>query len=180
LAIISLSAAVFIVLAYLVGGNALVMEGFSVSLQTATGSVLMLVASFLVIGQIQVLLTQEMLANWLQKYSGSKKIIVAALAGGLFPGGPYVYYPFAVSFTGKGLPFYILIAFLFGKKVYDFSRIPMETSLIDARIALIRNLITFPIPIMAGLLTQRFFGNRTVESIFGLGGDEDGSNHRNP
>ena len=52
------------------------------------------------------------------------------------------------------------------KNIYDFTRIPMEVSLINPNIALIRNLVTLPIPIIVGLLAKQFYKNRTVESIF--------------
>ena len=107
-------------------------------------------------------------------------MIISALAGGLFPGGPYIYYPFILSFKEKRLPFYIFIPFIYGKHVYDFSRIPMEMSLIDPKIALIRNVITLPIPIIAGLLVKRYFKYKTMESIFIKKGDENDSIHPNP
>jgi len=177
LMVISVSTAIFIIITYVVGGSSLVLKGFNNSINTAVQSALMLLASFIIIGQIQVLLSKEILNKWLQKFSGIRGIIISAFAGGLFPGGPYIYYPFILSFKEKELPFYILITFLFGKQVYDFSRIPMEVSLVDSNIALIRNLITIPIPIIVGLLAQRFFHNRTLENPFTEAGEKDGSNH---
>ncbi len=177
LVIIFISTVVFMAIAYLTGGSSLVAEGFRISLNTAIRSTLMLVASFLVIGQIQALLSKELLDRWLQKFSGIKGVVVSAFAGGLFPGGPYIYYPFVASFKGKGIPFYILISFLYGKMVYDVSRIPMEISLLSPRVALVRNLITLPIPIIVGLLAQRFFANRTIENVFREAGEADGPDH---
>lgn len=55
----------------------------------------------------------------------------------------------------------------------------MEMSLIDPNIALIRNLITLPIPIITGLLAQRFFANRTMENMFLKVGDDGDPNHNN-
>lgn len=177
--IIYISAAIFIIIAYIVGGNDLVLDGLNISMKTASQSALMLLASFIVIGQIQVILSKEMLDKWLQSFSGIKGIIISALAGGLFPGDPYIYYPFILSFKEKELPFYIFISFVFGKHIYDFSRIPMEMSLIDPNIALIKNLITLPIPIITGLLAQRFFANRTMENMFLKVGDDGDPNHNN-
>ena len=102
----------------------------------------MILASFIIIGQLNVLLTPEVIEKWLQKFSGIKAVVVSAIAGGLFPGGPYIYYPFIASFKDKKLPFYIFISFIFGKQVYDFTRLPMEISLVSYRMAIIRNLIT--------------------------------------
>lgn len=153
------------VITFVAGGSGLVLRGFSTSINTAVKTALMLFVSFVLIGQLQVLITKDALERWLQKLSGIKGIIVGAIAGGLFPGGPYIYFPFIESFNKKGMPFNIFIAFIFGKNVYDFTRIPMEVSLIDPNITLIRNLITLPIPIIAGLLAKRFYKDRTIESI---------------
>lgn len=167
------------VIAFVAGGSSLVLRGFTISMNTAVKTALMLIVSFVLIGQIQVLITKEMLEKWLQKLSGIKGIIVGAIAGGLFPGGPYIYFPFIQSFNNKGMPFYIFIAFIFGKNVYDFTRIPMEVSLISPNITLIRNLITLPIPIIIGLLAKRFYNNRTIESIIMKEGEKNASDDNN-
>ncbi len=163
LLVIAIASIILVLIAMLVGGSGLVLKGLEKAWGTALQSSLILVASFMVIGQLYVLLTKEKLDKWLGKYSGLKGILISALAGGLFPGGPYIYYPFARSLADKGLPFYILIAFLYGKNIYDFSRIPMEASLVDPKVALIRLLITLLIPIISGLLAKRLFEHRSVE-----------------
>jgi hypothetical protein len=179
LIIILIPTIIFIVIAYVVGGSSLILNGLTISMNTAVRSALMLLVSFVLIGQIQVLITKEMLDRWLQKFSGIKGIIIGALAGGMFPGGPYIYFPFIQSFNKKGMPFYIFIAFIFGKNIYDFTRIPMEVSLINPNIALIRNLVTLPIPIIVGLLAKQFYKNRTVESIFLRAGETGASDDHN-
>lgn len=119
-------------------------------MNTAVQSALLLLVSFVLIGQIQVLITKEVLDTWLQKFSGI-----------------------------KGMPFYIFIAFIFVKNVYDFTRISMEVTLINPNITLIRNLITLSILILVGLLAKRFYKNRTIESIFMKAGVKDGSDDSN-
>lgn len=171
--------AILMVMVYTTGGSELVTKGLNISIDTAIRTFPMLFVSFIVIGQIQVLLSKELLDKWLQKFSGIKGIIVSAIAGGLFPGGPYVYYPFISSFMEKELPFYIFISFVYGKHLYDFTRIPMEVSLIDPKIALIRNLITIPIPIIIGVLAKRFYGKSTMDIPFIRAGEKSGSNNNN-
>lgn len=179
LIIILIPTIILVFIAFITGGNSLVLNGCTIAMNTAVQSALMLFVSFVLIGQIQVLVTKEMLDKWLQKLSGIKGIIISALIGGLFPGGPYIYFPFIQSFNNKGMPFYIFIAFIFGKNIYDFARIPMEASLVNPHIALIRNLITLPIPILLGLLAKRFYQNRTMENIFTDGSEKDASGNRN-
>ena len=61
-----------------------------------------------------------------------------------------------MSFKDKNLPIYIMISFLFGKHIYDLSRLPMEVGFVGLETAIIRFLITLPIPIIVGLLVQRY------------------------
>src|SRR5690606_26489854 len=117
LIIIYLAVAILLVIAFCLGGSDMILAGLNISINMAYRSFLMLLASFIIIGQLNVLLTGDLIEKWLQKFSGIKAIIVSAIAGGLFPGGPYIYYPFVSSFREKKLPFYILISFLFGKQV---------------------------------------------------------------
>ena len=173
--IILITTAILMIMAYAIGGTELIIKGLNISVNTAIKSALMLVVSFIVIGQLQVLLSKELLDKWLQKFSGIKGILVSAIAGGLFPGGPYIYYPFISSLIEKELSFYIFITFIFGKHIYDFARIPMEVSLINSKIALIRNLITIPIRIIVGLLAKRFYNKRTMEISFMEAGEKNDS-----
>ncbi len=153
-----LSAAVLmILLAYLLGGFPLVLKGLVQAGETTRQAFLMIVMAFLVIGQLQMLISSGMIKNWLQKFSGNRGIVMSALAGGLFPGGPYIFYPFLASFKGKGIPFYLLFSFVIGKQGYDFTRLPLEISLISPWLALLRNVITLPVPLILGLISKRFF-----------------------
>lgn len=178
LIIVYATLAILIVIAYFVGGSSTVMEGINISITTASNSALMLIASFIVIGQLNVLLTSEVIEKWLQKFKGLKAIIVSAIAGGLFPGGPYIYYPFISNFKEMNLPFYILISFIFGKQVYDFARFPMEVSLVSLDIAIIRTLITLPIPIVVGLLAYKFY-NKGISYPIEKEGENSGPNNNN-
>jgi uncharacterized membrane protein YraQ (UPF0718 family) len=151
---IASAAIVLILAAYIIGGTGLLLEGLHISKNSAMAAAPMLLVSFIVIGQLRVLISKEMLNKWLQNNKGIKGILVSALTGGLFPGGPYVYYPFIASFVEKEVPFSIFAAFIVGKQVYDFARIPMEMSFLGPGVTLIRNIITFPVPIIIGFLAK--------------------------
>lgn len=155
--------------AYLVGGFPLVREGLSNALDTSLQALPLVIAAFLLIGQLQVLLTTDHINRWLQKFTRSGGIIFSSAAGGLFPGPPYVYYPFIATLKEKGLPFYIFFSFIIGKQIYDFARIPMEVSLINPEIALLRYLITLPFPFLMGLLSRFIFTEKLVNFLFGEG-----------
>ena len=76
------------------------------------------------------------------------------------------------------MPFYVFIAFIFGKQVYDFARLPMEISLVRADTALIRYLITLPIPIIVGLSVKHFLGDNVKFNVnLKAGGKDDSDNN---
>ncbi len=78
LAVISL---ILLIVAFFTGGMDLVTEGLIASSVTAYRALLLIFAAFLVIGQLQTLITADMIKDWMQKYSGSKGILLSSLAG---------------------------------------------------------------------------------------------------
>jgi uncharacterized membrane protein YraQ (UPF0718 family) len=172
LIIVYAAIAILLVVTFFVGGFDLIGEAFGLAGSTGLNSALMLIVSFLVIGQLNVLITADLLQKWLNRFKGWKAIVVSALVGGLFPGGPYIYYPLILSFRDKNLPVYVFASFIFGKQVYDFSRLPMEISLISPEIALLRTIITLPIPIIIGLLGRRFVGTEMTLDFISKGGEK--------
>ncbi len=156
-AFILLTAVLLVLVAvYSLGGTGLVAEGLAQAGRTAMRAFLLIIVAFIVIGQLQVLISSEMIKQWLDKYSGSKSIAMSSIAGGLFPGGPYIFYPFLAGFKDKSIPFYLIFSFVVGKQNYDFTRLPLEISLTTPGLALLRNIITLPFPFVMGLLIRRF------------------------
>ncbi len=155
--ILAAATLILVAVSYLTGGLDLVAEGLLTAGTTASRALLLIVAAFLVIGQLQALITSDMIKGWMQKYSGGRGIAISSIAGGLFPGGPYIFYPFLAGFKGRGIPFYLLFSFVSGKQIYDFTRLPLEISLITPWIAILRNILTLPVPFIMGLISRRFF-----------------------
>ena len=152
--------------AYLTGGISLLIEGMGATLHTLIQAIPLILAAFVVVGQLQQLVSTEVINKMLQRFSGIKGIIVASIAGGLFPGPPYVYYPFLASFKEKKIPFYLFFSFIVGKQTYDFARLPMEVSLINPGIALLRNIITAPVPIIMGVLSRYIYFDINTDVFF--------------
>ncbi len=156
--------------AFLLDGFELVWQGLLAARETFLQALPLLIIAFVVTGQIQVLLSREWIDRLWEKVSGVRGIFLSAIAGGFFPGPPYVYYPFFATFKGKKIPSYLFFSFIAGKQIYDFTRLPMEISLISPAIALYRNLITIPIPFLMGLVFRRFVSRETTARFFGEGG----------
>lgn len=162
---LAIATLILVLFAYFFGGTELVLAGLERAFGNTKKAALLILASFLLIGQLLCIVDENMIARTLKSIKGLKGIVMSAVVGGLFPVGPYLFYPFVKMFHGYDLPYYILIAFIFGKHTYDFARIPMEISLVSPRIALIRYFATLPIPIIAALITYRLYRNRTLNQL---------------
>jgi uncharacterized membrane protein YraQ (UPF0718 family) len=119
---------------------------------------LLLVAAFLIAGLTQALVSREIIDRWLGAQSGWRGILLACLAGGLIPGGPYVYYPIAGALLQAGAGLGVLIAFVIAKNLWAFSRLPMEFALLGPRLTITRFLLTLAVPPIMGFLAEALFG----------------------
>jgi hypothetical protein len=70
--IVYITLAVLIAAAFLTGGRALVAEGLIISANTAYKSAVMLIASFIITGQLNVLLTMDVLESLFTFGKGSQ------------------------------------------------------------------------------------------------------------
>jgi uncharacterized protein len=151
-------------LAYHQGGMPLVLTGLK------TGGILLveitplLAAAFLLAGLIQVMVPREFIERWLGRGAGVKAVLLGAVAGALVPGGPYISYPIAASFFIEGAEIGTVMAFIAAKNVWTLTRLPMEVALLGVSVTFLRYIITFPIPIIVGLLANLIL-SRSVESV---------------
>ena len=165
--IILVSASIVVIIAaYMTGGTELVGEGIRATWSTLLQAIVLIVAAFVVIGQLQQIISIETINQLLQRFSGIKGIFFASIAGGMFPGPPYVYYPFLSSFKDKKIPFSLFFSFIVGKQIYDFARLPMEVSLINPGLALLRNIITAPFPILMGIISYYIFPETSIGEFY--------------
>ena len=150
--------------AWLSGGWELVLAGVVGGVRTLLLVAPLLLCAFLIAGLIQVLLTQEKIAYWLGEGSGWRGIFLACISGALLPGGPYVYYPIAVTLLRAGASLGVVVAFISAKNVWSVVRLPLEFALLGPRLTVARLLTTFLVPPLLGFLAQALAG-RQVEAI---------------
>jgi len=150
--------------AWLSGGWELVLAGVVGGVRTLLLIAPLLLCAFLIAGLIQVLLTQEKIAYWLGEGSGWRGIFLACISGALLPGGPYVYYPIAVTLLRAGASLGVVVAFISAKNVWSVVRLPLEFALLGPRLTVARLLTTFLVPPLLGFLAQALAG-RQVEAI---------------
>ena len=118
----------------------------------------MLLFAFIVAGLIQHIVSKDTIERFLGNRSGFKGILLGAVAGGLIPGGPYVYLPIAASFLVGGANIGVVMAFVVAKNLWSFSRLPMELALLGGEITLVRFALTAAFPLIVGLLADRIYG----------------------
>ena len=140
------------------GGLSLALEGLRQGGATLLGVTPLLLAAFLIAGLTQVLISRELIEQWLGSSSGWRGILLACLAGALIPGGPYVYYPIAASLLGSGAGVGVLVAFVTAKNLWSVSRLPYEFALLGSYLTLFRYGLTFIIPPIIGFAAEALFG----------------------
>lgn len=158
------AACVLAVLAFIQGGWPLVGQGLFIGLETVFQVLPLLGAAFAVAGLVSVLISHNTIERWLGQGSGLKGILLAAAAGALVPGGPYVYFPLAATFLCAGAEIGTAIAFVTAKNLWTLTRLPMEMALLTPEITIIRYVSTFVFPILLGL-TANFLFSQRVEAV---------------
>jgi len=129
------------------------LQGLQLSLGTIWQNLPLLLSSFLIAGMLQVLIPRELINAWLGNQAGTKGIVLGCLAGGLIPGSPYAIFPIVASLYKAGASLATVVSFVTAWSLWSVSRLPVEMALIEPRAALVRFLITFLMPPIAGLVT---------------------------
>jgi len=150
-------------LAYYFGGWPNVAEGIVGSVLYILMAGPLLVGSLVMVGQLEILLEREKILNWLGEGAGIRRYLLSGAAGALFPGGPYVSYPFVVSFLKMGASMGPVITFVAAKHLWAISIIPYELAFLSPAMVALRFLSTLPFPLLIGLLGQRFYSGIPAE-----------------
>jgi len=114
----------------------------------------MLIAAFVIAGQLQALLPREFVAGWLGEEAGIRGIFIACLAGVLTPGGPYVALPIAVALLGAGADIGCVVAYLVAWTMWGLNGLAFEIAILGPQLTLAKRLVTLPFPPLAGILVQ--------------------------
>ena len=94
----------------------------------------------------------DIAVGWLGPESGLQGIVIASVAGGLIPGGPFVSFPLVLTFTKAGAGVPQMAALVTGWAIYGFHRvIAWEVPVLGWRFVAIRMLAGLVLPILTGL-----------------------------
>lgn len=118
----------------------------------------LLLAAFVIAGLVPVLVPREFIARWVGAESGFRGVVVGSLAGAATPLGPYVAYPIAASILRAGAGIGPVVAFVTGWGLLSVARMPWEFAFLGPKVALVRILLTLPVPLIVGYLAHLLFG----------------------
>lgn len=150
-------ALIFVVIAFVQGGAALAGRGFYVAGATLVSVFPILVVAFLVSGLVSTLIPGQMVTRWLGQEAGWMGPLWGSLMGALVPGGPFFFYPLMATLIYQGASVGTMISFVAAKTLWNVARLPMEIAFVGVEITVIRFIITFAIPILAGGAVNLFF-----------------------
>lgn len=149
-------ALILLTIAFMRGKN-LALDGLRSGAETLWRNLPLLLAGFVIAGLMQVLLPKELISNWLGSQSGVKGVLIGCIAGGLIPGSPYAVFPIVASLYKSGAGVGAVVGFVTAWSLWSVSRLPVEITLIDPKVALVRYAVTFIIPPIAGLLSESVY-----------------------
>ncbi|MBW6464701.1 MAG: permease [Bacillota bacterium] len=150
------AALILIIIAFIQGGFLLVSRGFIIAGEKFIGVFLILIIAFIVAGFVSILVPQKLVSRWLGKEAGWKGPFLGSLLGAMVPGGPFFFYPLMAALTVSGANVGTMISFVAAKTLWNFARLPVEIAFVGVELTVIRFLITFPIPILAGTAVDIF------------------------
>lgn len=114
-----------------------------------------ILAAVVIGGYFQSLVPRERVAAMLGDSSGIKGLAIATLAGALTPGGPFASFPLVVALFEAGAGYGAAVAYLTAWTGISLQRaIVWEWPLLGPEITLVRNLVSIPLPIIAGLIAR--------------------------
>lgn len=124
-------------------------------LETMTPRILM---GMLLVGFLTVLIPKESIAQSLGSGSGIKGLAVAAGAGALLPGGPWVILPLMLTVARSGADAGACVAFAIGWGTIGLNRfLVWEMPFYGLELGGLRILAALPLPIISGMLIRRYF-----------------------
>jgi len=132
---------------------------------TVTGRMLLqmgplLLAAFVIAGQLQVLAPADTVNQWLGEKAGFKGMLIGSVAGAITPGGPYVSLPIAVSLWRSGASVGCVVAYLVAWTMWGLNGLAFEFSVLGPKLTLAKRLSTLAFPPVAGILAQILFHTR--------------------
>ncbi len=101
------------------------------------------------------LMPADAAVTWIGPDSGPVGVVIASVAGGFMPGGPFVTFPLVLAFAKAGAGVPQMTALITGWSIFAVHRIiSWEYPLLGWRFVVMRMIAALPLPIIAGLLAE--------------------------
>ena len=119
-----------------------------------------LIPALIVAGLMQVLVPQEIVAQYFGRQGGVRALLVASIAGVLTPGGPMVSVPLLVAAANSGAAMPSLVAYMTAWSLFGLQRIiAWEAPLMGWRFVSVRVVASLALPLVAGWLVALFYSD---------------------
>ena len=114
------------------------------------------IAGTLIGGLVRLLVPRETVREWIGESSGLVGLMIASIAGILFPAGPFTVFPLAAAFLVAGADRGAAIAFITGWLLLGLNRaIIWEMPFFGFHFVGMRSLAALPAPVIAGWLARK-------------------------
>jgi len=115
-----------------------------------------LVAGLTLAAALRQLVSPGALGRWMGAESGWFGLMVATFAGALTPGGPMAAFPLVLVLAGAGADRGALVAYILSWALNGFQKLLVyEMPLLGPDFAIMRTLITLPMPMLAGFVARK-------------------------
>lgn len=151
-----------IALAFYQGGLPLATKGLAVGGKNFITLLPLVIVAFVIAGLATVIASAGSIKKWLGEGSGWKGLLLGGLGGAILPGGPYVFYPVAISLRKSGAGLGTLVSFIAGKNLWSLGRVPLELALLGTKLTLVRWLVTLVFPPVMGFMAQAIFSKTSL------------------
>jgi uncharacterized membrane protein YraQ (UPF0718 family) len=126
-------------------------KGLTLSVNSFRRTAPLLLVAFLIVGFVEVLAPQDLIADWIGPESGLQGILIGEIAGMLLPGGPYVVFPLIAALYKAGAGFGPALAMVTSWAGLALLSVSFEIPFLGWRFTLIRLALTLPFPFLVGL-----------------------------
>jgi hypothetical protein len=153
----------FVSVAFLLGALCLAIKGWDATLQTLSGDVTLLLklmprllVALSIAALIWVMLPRNRISQFVGKEAGLGGLIVATVAGTITPGGPASAYPLLALLGASGADRGAMVAYITAWATLGLQRVLVwDVPFMGVELAILRTLISLPLPIIAGLIARR-------------------------
>lgn len=143
-------------LCYLWKGEAAFVRAFWADIAIVETMAPRFLLGLLLVGFLTVLIPKDAVAGALGAGSGFKGLLIAAGAGAVLPGGPWVIMPLVLAIARAGADAGACVAFVVAWGVLGLNRLLVwEAPFLGFEVASLRWLAAVPLPILAGLAIRR-------------------------